>query len=250
MSSNEDETHGVTSTAATGEQQVPGDLASMLSDVAQSLQQEPDLQETLQGVVDAAVDAIPGAQHVSVSSVVKRREVHTRAATDDLPNAVDRAQYETGQGPCLDTLYEQRTARIPNMAAEERWPAFTARAQELGVGSMLSVQLFVRGADLGALNAFSGEVEAFGEETEHVALLFASHAAVAMANAQEREQLQSAIEFRDLIGQAKGILMERFKITGEQAFQVLTRVSQHSNRKLRQVATELVEHGTLPHLPR
>jgi GAF domain-containing protein len=250
MSNNQDGAHGVTSTATTGEHQVPGDLATMLSDVAQSLQQEPDLQETLQGIVDAAVEAIPGAQHVSVSSVIKRREVHTRASTDDLPKAVDQAQYETGQGPCLDTLYEQRTARIPNMAAEERWPAFVARAKDLGVSSMLSVQLFVQGADLGALNVFSEEIEAFGEESEHVALLFASHAAVAMASAQEKEQLRSAIEFRDLIGQAKGILMERFKITGEQAFQVLTRVSQHSNRKLRDVATELVEHGTLPHLPR
>ena len=250
MSLSQDGAYEGTSTAASGGQQVPVDLATMLSDVAQSLQQEPDLQETLQAIVDAAVEAIPGAQHVSVSSVTKRREVHTLATTDDLPKAVDQAQYETGQGPCLDTLYEQRTERIPDMAAEERWPAFTARAQDLGVGSMLSVQLFVRGADLGALNMFSGETEAFGEESEHVALLFASHAAVAMAGAQEREQLREGIEFRDLIGQAKGILMERFTITGEQAFQVLTRVSQHNNRKLRDVATELVQQGTLPHLPR
>ena len=250
MSSHQGRAAGATSSAGTGEQQVPGDLATMLSDIAKSLQEEPDLQETLQGIVDAAVEAIPGAQHVSMSSVVERREVRTLAATDDLPRAVDQAQYETGQGPCLDTLYEQRTARIPEMAAEERWPAFAARAQELGVGSMLSVQLFVRGTDLGALNVFSAGVEALGEESEHVALLFASHAAVAMASAQEKKQLQSAIEFRDLIGQAKGMLMERFTITGEQAFRVLTRVSQHSNRKLRDVATELVEHGTLPHLPR
>ena len=247
---NQDGAEGVTATATTGDHQVSGDLATMLSDVAQSLQQEPDLQETLQGIVDAAVEAIPGAQHVSLSAVTRRREVHTRAATDNLPRAVDRAQYETGEGPCLETLYEQRTARIANMTVEERWPAFTASARGLGVGSMLAVQLFVQGEDLGALNVFSEEVEAFGEESEHVALLFASHAAVAMAGAQETEQLRSAIEFRDLIGQAKGILMERFTITGEQAFQVLTRVSQHSNRKLRDVATELAENGTLPHLPR
>jgi GAF domain-containing protein len=236
--------------AASTEEQLLGDLASMLSDIAQSLQHEPDLQETLQGIVDTAVGAIPGAQHVSVSSVIKRREVHTLVASTDLPKAVDQAQYETNEGPCLDSLYEQRTARIPDMTVEQRWPAFTARAQDLGVGSMLAVQLFVRGADLGALNIFSQQVQAFDEESEHVALLFASHAAVAMASAQEKEQLQSAIEFRDLIGQAKGILMERFKITGEQAFQVLTRVSQQSNRKLREVATELVEQGTLPHLAR
>lgn len=171
------------------------DLATMLSEVAQSLQHEPDLQETLQGIVDAAVDAIPGAGHVSLSSVIKRREVHTLASTSDLPDAVDQAQYDTGQGPCLDTLYEQRTARIPAMASEQRWPASTARALELGVGSMLAVQLHVQGA----LNIFSEEAEAFGEEPEHVALLFASHTAIAMIGAQEQQQLRSAIEFRDLI---------------------------------------------------
>ena len=144
MSTHHGGSNGVTSTASVGEQQGPGDLATMLSDIAHSLQQEPDLQETLQGIVDAAVEAIPGAQHGSLSSVLKRREVHTLATTGNLPTAVDQAQYETGQGPCLDTLYEQRTARITDMAAEERWPAFAARAQDLGVGSMLSVQLFVR----------------------------------------------------------------------------------------------------------
>jgi AmiR/NasT family two-component response regulator len=115
---------------------------------------------------------------------------------------------------------------------------------------MPSVQLFVRVADLGALNISSAEVAAFAEESEHVALLFASHAAVAMASAHQREQLQSAVEFRDLLGQPKGIVTERFGITCGQAFQVLTRVSQHGNRKLRDVATGLVEQGTLPHLPR
>jgi GAF domain-containing protein len=191
---------------------------------------------------------VPGAQHASVSSVRRRREVTTRASTNDLPVAVDRAQYETGQGPCLDTLYERRTARIPDMGAEERWPAFAARAQGLGVGSMLSVQLFVQGEDLGALNLVNEETNAFSEESEHVALLFASHAAVAMSNAQRYEQVLGAVEFRDLIGQAKGILMERFKITGDRAFQVLTRVSQRSNRKLRDIATELVEQGDLEDL--
>jgi len=233
-----------------GGHEVPGDeLATLLSDVAQSLQQELDVQDTLQAIVDAAAEAVPGAQHVSLSVVIGRREVQTRASTDELPEAVDQAQYETEQGPCLDTLYEQRTARIPNMAAEERWPAFTARAQNLGVGSMLAVQLFVQGEDLGALNLFNAEPEAFDEESEHVALLFASHAAIAMADAQQQDHLRQAIEFRDLIGQAKGILMERYKLTADQSFQVLTRASNRGNRKLRDVAVELAEQGTVPELP-
>ena len=221
------------------------DLATVLTDAAWSLQQEQDVQHTLQAMVDAAVDAVPGAQHASLSSVVRRREVCTRAASHDLPRAVDRAQYETGQGPCLDTLYQQRTARVPDMAAEARWPEFAARALELGVGSMLSVRLFVRGEDLGALNLFNADAAGFDEESEHVALLFASHAAIAMAGAQQQEQLRAAIEFRDLIGQAKGILMERYKITADQAFQMLARTSQNSNRKLRDVAAHLADQGTI-----
>lgn len=250
MSATEHRERGLTSTAP-DEHGLPGDdLATLLSDVAQTLQQEEDVQHTLQSIVDAAVEAVPGAEHASLSSVTRGREVRTRASTHDLPREVDRVQYETGEGPCLDTLYEQRTARIPDMAAEDRWPTFAAQARELGVGSMLSVQLFVQSEDLGALNLFNEQIQAFDEESEHVALLFASHAAVAMAGAQEKEQLKAAVEFRDLIGQAKGILMERFKISGDQAFQVLTRVSQNSNRKLRDIAAELAEQGTLPNLPR
>ncbi|GAA1846800.1 GAF and ANTAR domain-containing protein [Microlunatus capsulatus] len=220
------------------------DLATLLSEVAQTLQQEVGVGATLQGVVDGAVALVPGVEHASLSTIVRRRAMVTRASSGELPEAVDRAQVETGQGPCLDTLYEQRTARLPSMARERRWPRFAARARELGVGSMLAVQLFVEGDSLGALNLFSSVPDAFGDESEHVALLFASHAAVAMSGAQEQESLRGAIDSRDLIGQAKGILMERHKVTAAAAFLVLSRVSQTSNRTLRDVASELVRQGS------
>ena len=239
-----------------GEQESPGsrhhadpergeDLATLLSEVAQTLQREPGLRATLQGIVDGAVALVPGAEHASLSTIVHRREMVTPASSGVLPEAVDRAQVETGEGPCLDTLYEQRTARIPAMEQEQRWPRFAARALGLGVHSMLAVQLFVEGDSLGALNLFSSSPGAFGEESEHVALLFASHAAVAMFEAREQENLRGAIDFRDLIGQAKGILMERHKMTAAAAFLVLSRVSQTSNRTLREVASELVFQGSV-----
>ena len=221
------------------------DLATLLSELAQSLQQEPGVEATLQGIVDGAVALVPGAEHASMSAFTKRKEAHTRAASAELPRRVDQAQAETGQGPCLDTLYEQRTARIPVMVDERRWPDFAARARDLGIGSMLAVQLFVEGDSLGALNLFSSRPDSFNEESEHVALLFASHAAVAMSEAQDQENLRGAIDFRDLIGQAKGILMERHRITSERAFLVLSRASQNSNRALRDVASELVFEGTI-----
>ena len=221
-------------------------LAVRLSELARTLQHQQDLTQTLEGIVHAAVETVPGAEQASISAVERRQEVQTLAATSELSRAVDRAQYETEQGPCLSTLYDRVTERLPDLAADERWPAFSSRAAALGVGSMLSVRLFVEGDELGALNLLSRSPGAFGDESEHVALLFASHAAVALVGAGERARLQEAMSSRDLIGQAKGILMERFKITSDQAFLLLVRTSQDSNRKLRVVAEELASTGQLP----
>ncbi len=110
---------------------------------------------------------------------------------------------------------------------------------------MLGIQLYVAGDELGALNLLSPERDAFSDESEHVGLLFASHAAVAMAGAQQLEQLRQAVGTRDRIGQAKGILMERFKLTDDQAFRLLVQASQPCHRKLSEIADELITSGQL-----
>jgi GAF domain-containing protein len=221
-------------------------LAWRLSELARTLQAEDGLDKTLRQIVDTAVDTVPGAQHASISRIQRRREVKTLAATEELPRAVDHAQYDTGEGPCLDTLYEEETVRLSDLRSERRWPEFTARAIELGVGSMLSVQLFVEEDGLGALNLFSTEPNAFDDSSEHVALMFAAHAAVAMSNEQNQQELRIAVSTREVIGQAQGILMERFKITADLAFRLLVRASQDTNRKLRDIAQELTTTGELP----
>lgn len=222
------------------------DLTDHLSDLARTLEHKTDVAETLSAVVHAAVDTVPGAQEASISAVLNRREVITRAASGELITAVDQVQHDTGQGPCLDTLHQQRTVRLADLSLERRWPAFIRRVRPLGVGSMLAVQLYVHGDELGALNLVSSDIDAFSDDSERVALLFAAHAAVAMSGAQQQEKLRSALDSRDLIGQAKGILMERFKITDDQAFVLLVRASQNTNRKLRDVVDELVRSGDLP----
>jgi AmiR/NasT family two-component response regulator len=115
---------------------------------------------------------------------------------------------------------------------------------------MISFRLFVTDNDLGALNLYSSQPHAFDEDAEHVGLLFATHAAVALAAALQQEHLTQAIHGRDLIGQAKGILMERHKLTADQAFTVLVRTSQRSNTKLRDLAEHLANTGELPTTPR
>ncbi len=221
------------------------DLASDLADLARSLQREPDSDAILAGFVHAALELVPGADEGSVSVVRGRENVGSRAPSSDLPKRIDALQMETGEGPCLEAAYEHRTVRVPDMEAEERWPLFAQRATEAGARGMLSIQIWVEGDDLGALNLYSYEANAFTDESEDIGLLVASHAAVAFAEAEESRQLKEAIDSRDLIGQAKGILMERHKITGAQAFIVLSLASQRTNTKLWNVAEHLVSSGDL-----
>ncbi len=220
-------------------------LAQQLSELARHLHQKDTVDDTLMGIVRASVDNVPSAQFAGISVVEARREVSTQAWSDEVVQVCDQAQYESGQGPCLDAVYEQQTVRVSDMRAEQRWPEFARRAAEVGIGSMLSLQLYVSGDNLGALNLYSSSPEAFDDESEHVGLLLAAHAAVAMASARREEQLVRAMETRDLIGQAKGILMERYKITGDQAFCLLIRVSQNTNMKLRDIADHLTATGEL-----
>ncbi len=205
---------------------------------------------TLEGIVEAAVDLIPGVDEGSISLVLGRRKVFSEAASGRLPRAVDALQEETGQGPCLDAAYENETVRVPDMAQEQRWPLFAERAAAAGAKGMLSFQLFVSGQDLGALNLYSYQADAFDDVSEHVGLLFVSHASIAYASISRQTQLAEAVESRLVIGQAQGMLMERYQLDPAQAFAVLVRASRSSNVRLREVAGQLVDTGLLPEAAR
>ncbi len=222
------------------------ELARQLGELARSLEAEDDTGAMLDDVVATAVALVPGAQEGSLSMVTGRREVTAQHASSELPRQVDALQTETGEGPCLDAVYEHQTVRVPDMGHEQRWPAFARRATEAGAASMLSFQLYVEGDNLGALNLYSREVDAFDDESEQVGLLLASHAAVAFAGAQKVDHLHRAVDSRDLIGQAKGILMERYQISADQAFRFLVSVSSTTGRKLHDVAHQLTDTRRLP----
>jgi GAF domain-containing protein len=239
---------GQPSTANTGTADL-NQLAEDFSGLARSLEEHDDPEVMLAEIIAAAVAMVPGVDEGSVSVVIGRRNIGSHAPTGDLPAQVDALQEETQQGPCLDSAYEQLTVRVDDMSSETRWPEFARRASEARAASMLSLQLYVEGDNLGALNLYSRRPNAFDDESEQVGLLFASHAAVAFAGVRKEAQLAKALGSRDLIGQAKGILIERYKISPERAFLLLARVSQDSNRKLHEIATELVRHGTVPGIP-
>ena len=218
-------------------------LARRLADAARSLQRQTSPQQVLDGVVNLARDMVPGADEATITMVRKDRHCYSAAATSALAGDFDVLQDETGEGPCLDAIWQQETVRVDDLSTDERWPALGPRAAERGVGSMLCLQLFVHRDTLGALDLLAHATWAFTDESEHVGLLLASHAAIAAADAHHFEHVTSALVHRDVIGQAKGILMERFKITADQAFEVMAKVSQDTNRKVAAVAEELARTG-------
>jgi GAF domain-containing protein len=224
-------------------------LAIRLGDIARELQHKEDPDSMLAGIVHAALELVPHAAEASVSLVTGRRTIESRAASSDLPRRVDALQSETGQGPCLEASYEKRVVSVPDLSTDKRWPDFSRQAFELGARSMLSFQLFVDGDHLGALNLFGNDVGVFDAESERIGALVAAHAAVAVAGSQQVSQLTLALDTRDLIGQAKGILMERYKITAQQAFLLLSRASSELNIKLREVAEQLTVSGEMSKKP-
>jgi GAF domain-containing protein len=221
-------------------------IAGQLGSLARSLQHEADPERILATMVRGAIDLIPGVDEGSISVVHDRRNVGSRAPSSPLAEQLDALQGDTGQGPCLDAMFMHQTVHVPDMASEKRWPRFAHRAAEAGAGSMLCFQLWVEGDNLGALNLYASRAGAFTRESVHVGLLVAAHAAVAFAEAMKVEQLGEALATRDLIGQAKGILIERYKITGDQAFTILDRSSSTTNMKLHDVAEHLVLTGDIP----
>jgi|SRR5690349_7063610 len=208
------------------------------------MQQQADPQQVLDRVVSLAVAMVPGAEEATITMVRARRHVYSAAATGELARWFDVLKNETGQGPCLDAIWHQQTTRVDDLATDPRWPVLGPRAGARGVGSMLCLQLFVQEDTLGALDLLAHAKSAFTDDSEHIGLLLASHAAVAVAGAQKLDNAAIALASRDVIGQAKGILMERFKISADQAFAVLAQVSQSTNRKLYAVAEDLTLTGT------
>ena len=224
----------------------PANLATVLAHMARDLLSQQTVQQTLDRIVAYAVDLVDGCERAGVLAI-ESGSLRTLAATDDVATASDGIQLELGEGPCLDaTLRDERVYRIADMSADARWPGYAPRAYQLGIGSAMGFLLYTRERNLGALNLYSGKRGAFGEHAEHIGWLLASHAAVAFASARSDAQLQQAIVSRQEIGEALGIVMERQKVSEQEAFDLLRRQSQDRNVKLRDLARRLTETGELP----
>lgn len=230
---------------AQGLQELSDDSWSVLEWLARALHvKNAELQPTLDAIVEAAVRTIGSVRAAGLILFVGG-ELRPQATAGGPPHSLDALQYELGTGPCIDAAREQAVVRIDDMAGERRWPRFAERAVALGVASLLCVPLHVDDARLGTLSLYGEQPAAFSQHHLQLARLYATHAALALSDARRTEQLQSALRNRDLIGQAKGILMERRRITADEAFRGLAQVSQAANLKLTSVAQHLVDTGEL-----
>jgi GAF domain-containing protein len=216
------------------------DLAQLLGDLAVEIQDQTDRRTTLRVIVEAAVVMVPGARWAGVS-LIEGRHVRAEAPSDAIVAALDEAQIMLNEGPCLSALREHHTVHVEDMATETRWPRFAEVALVRGALSLLSFQLFVHSRNLGALNLYGDHAGAFTEESFSIGELLAQHASVALMGATTEAQLMSAVASRDLIGQAKGLLMHRNNLDGLQAFELLLKASQDTNMKLVDVAAWLVD---------
>jgi GAF domain-containing protein len=231
----------------------PADPTEALERLGRLSLRELSMESLLQTVADLTKTVMPGNPEASVSLLVKDHPT-TVVSTGELATDLDETQYEEGHGPCLHAARTGEMTEIPDTRAEDRWPDYTPRAVERGNLSSLSVPLAIDpdAQVSGALNVYAREPGAFDEASRSVAARFAPYAAVAAGNLYAyqsardmAENLQTALESRAVIDQAKGILMERYKLTADGAFQLLARASMTTNRKVRDIADHLVTTGEL-----
>jgi GAF domain-containing protein len=229
--------------------EVTGGSAESLEILARALHvKNAELQPTLEAIASTAVRMLSPARYACLT-IFSRGELIPRASTGELPLLLDRLQQRLGDGPCISAAKHQSVSRIEDTRQDQRWPEFSAEAARLQVRSMLCVPLWVDERSLGALSLYADQAAAFSDLHERVTSLLATFAALALAEAQRADQMHDALGNRDVIGQAKGILMERHGVTADAAFAVLSRISQAGNMKLAEIARRFVETGQLPSVP-
>lgn len=204
---------------------------------------------TAEQIVDYARTAV-GADLGGLTVIRSGGKLATVAPTAQLVTRVDRLQYVLDEGPCRDASWERRTCLVTDLRSERRWPAWSPRVARLGIISILAVELGTTGQRVGSINLYGRQPDQFDHDDVAFAHVFAQHAAVALRTANQVAGLRTALGTRTLIGQAEGILMERYEIDEDSAFSILRRFSQDANIKLRDVAQHVVSTRRLPRTAR
>ncbi|MCG5431073.1 GAF and ANTAR domain-containing protein [Mycobacterium sp. MYCO198283] len=217
------------------------DLAFRMGELARTMAVPLSVDQVLTGVTSAAVEFLPGAATAGVLLIGRGGSFESHAVTDPLMYRLDTLQHDLEEGPCITAALDELIVRVDDFTQETRWPKYSAAVTDLGIRSSLSFKLYTSQRAAGALNVFGTEPHAFDYQSEAIGSVLAAHAAAAITASRQGEQLESALSTRDLIGQAKGIIMERFKVDAVRAFELLRELSQTSNTKLTDVAQGVVD---------
>jgi GAF domain-containing protein len=217
------------------------DLAQRMAELARASAAPRSVEQVLCDVTTTAMELIPGADTVGVLLIGKGGKFDSVAGTSDLPHRLDQLQMTFNEGPCVEAALDELIVRTDDFRREDRWPQYSAAAVDIGVLSSMSFKLYTADRTAGALNLFSFRPNAFDAESETIGVVLAAHAAAAILASRQGEQLESALSTRDRIGQAKGIIMERFGIDDVQAFDMLRRLSQDSNTRLIEIAQRVID---------
>jgi transcriptional regulator with GAF, ATPase, and Fis domain len=215
-------------------------LAEGLARASESINESRSFHEALDAVVAATRTSLPEFRHVSISMRQRDGRFETAAGSDQLAWELDAVQYELGEGPCVQAVEHEPVVVVGHLRHEQRWPRYVATAADKGVRSQVAVRLFSDRKHVAGLNLYSTERDEVDQLAAETARLFATHAAIILGHAEQEDQLNQALVSRKVIGQAIGILMERYRIDADRAFQFLVRASSSSNVKLRDVAEEIV----------
>ncbi|MGV0738883.1 GAF and ANTAR domain-containing protein [Mycobacterium syngnathidarum] len=217
------------------------ELAVRMADLARALTAPRTVEEILTDVTKTATELIPGVDTAGILLVGDGGKWDSLAGTSDLPSQLDELQVTYQEGPCMEAALGDTVVRTDDFREEPRWPRYSKVAAEIGVLSGLSFKLYTADRTAGALNLFGFRPRVWDSEAETIGTVLAAHAAAALLASKHTDQLTSALTTRDRIGQAKGIIMERYHVDDVQAFEMLRRLSQDSNTKLVDIARQVID---------
>lgn len=222
--------------------------ATEFANMALVMFNESDVEHTLDRVVEYAQHAT-ACDDAGLMLLHGRGRVETAVATNERVMQADKLQTALGEGPCIRAIWNRDVFVVDDTSTDERFPEWGPKVADLGLRSILTVRLHTLNSTVGALNLYGNEPGAFDEDDCDVADIFGRHASIALASAREEDGLRQAIGARHLIGQAQGILMERFGLDADRAFALLRRYSRDNNVKLREVARRIIDSGRLSQEP-
>ncbi|KUI31267.1 response regulator receiver protein [Mycobacterium sp. IS-1742] len=228
----------------------PADVDGVHRRIAELVQElhgrtDADADTVLAELVEHAAAEIPGADYAGVTVTRNARKIETPAATHKWPIVLDEIQERHREGPCLTAAWDERIVHVRDLERDDRFPRYRRDALErTPIRSIMAFQLFIADETMGAINVYAETPDAFDSASREIGLIFAAHSSVAWNSARRDEQFHQALASRDIIGQAKGMIMERYSVDAVQAFALLRKLSQDSNVPLIQIATDLTRKAT------